>query len=688
MIISKRKFDGVYNGENIEAETKKYLHQLSEYMELPEGEYYKKETKVRKRLVVPEGYDVPADSDAYYGYSVEKQQKVELFWGEVRRRMRDGYDGMSGYMWTYFNFGWLKAKSGRIVVKYRRNDNDIFWLMDACARHDNQRYSGYFGSGIIEIGRRRLGKTSRIGGKIYHDMVFEKDIDIIVTSKTEADAADQIINQKLMFFFDRLPYRLRPSVLHRPLGLLHLGKKVSDPGNKKGFRIGGKNTRVFSRASRPEASEGNTINSWYADEIGKTAGFEDTLLMIYPALADEDGYKIEGFRYLTGVSGDMADFPDAERIWKSAEDFGLIRWFSPGWYGVYCDEDGNEDVEKFVREELTKRHKILTNKSLTPAERDKKIRTRQQQYPLTVEESYLGSSTGKFDTDRINAQIVRLEDNPIEMMSGDIDWDIPGSTVKMTPNIAGKVSFIEPPKSGCKYIIGVDAYGLKQTDEGSKGAAWVFKLRNSNLSPIDQDHILGELSRTSNAEKRMKLHLELGHLPVAYYEDAPRNPKQFADKVAALARYYEKFGNGKTNMFRDKVMILTETQPSIIFDYLLEHHSSRVMRSPLRPDKVATKNDLYNKYGLDMKGFWAEKRLGEISSYIENFCDRIYFPLFLNKSLTYDPEKKRNKYDIVDSFGVSLIMISDPRIKALTVEPDAGDSLIDHVAPMFTYRRG
>lgn len=687
MIINKKKFNGIYNGEDVEKETAMYLKQLRDYRE--DGEYYLKETLKRKRLTVPEGFDVSRKSEAYHNYSDDKKEKIELFWMEVFRRMGSGHDGMSGYMWTYYNFGWLKTKRGRTKVKYRRNDNDIFWLMDACARGDNERYDGYFGSGIIEIGRRRLGKTSRVGGKIYHDMVFESHIDIIVTSKTEEDAADQIIGQKLMFFFDNLPSRLRPSVLHRPSGLLHLGEKLPDPNNKRGYRIGGRNTRVFSKASRPEASEGNTINSWYADEIGKTDNFEDTLLMIYPALADEEGYNIEGFRYLTGVSGDMGKFPDAERIWKNAEDYGLVRWFSPGWYGVYCDEYGNEDVERFVREELTKRNKIINNKALTPSEKDKALRTRQQQYPFTVEESFLGGALGKFDGARINEQLVRLDDHPVEVYSGNIDWEIDKLIAKMTPTPGGKVIFIEPPKNGCKYIMGIDAYGLKQTDEGSKGAAWVFKLANKSLSPLEEEHLLGRLRETYKSEDRLKIHLELGNLPVAYYEDAPRNPKKFADKAAALAVYYEKFGNGQTGKFNDKVMILVETQPSIIFDYLLEHHKARVFPAPIRPDRIPTRNDLFNKWGIDMKGFWAEKRLGELSHYIEKNCDKIYFTDLLNKMLSYDPEMKRHKYDIVDSLGVALILSVDPRIKQFcddTKRLDEEDRA--DVESMFNYKRG
>lgn len=668
IIDGKRKFDGIYNGNDVDRELEMYLNQLQDYSNgrpFP----FEKETNQYSRVIIPDGYDVPRPKKGtkdwqhadYWRYSKKKQAQIEEFWRYMYMGMLDGYESMSGMMFGFYNFGWMKGSGGIHQVDWRRNDNELLWLIDSCVNGDNQFFEGNHKKGVIEIGKRRSGKSAKIGYAILHWLTTRLGIDIVVTSKTEDDAADVIIGQKVQFMYDNFPIRLKPKIYRRNRGLLHLGDKIRTAA---GFSVGGVNSRVFANASRPESTEGQTLFAWIADEIGKTKDFQHILDMNLPALMGKDGYNREGFCYLTGVAGDMSKFPGAKNVWNQAESYGLIRWFSPAWSGVYCDKYGNEDIVRTVREELMKRNQILKNRSLTPSERDIKIRRRQQQFPLTVEESFLDIGGGRFDTIKINTQIGLLENDPIEVYSGTVEWEVPKLKAKMTPSISGKVLYIEPPKPGCKYIMGIDAYSLKQTDEGSSGAAWVFKTKNTDISPLEEEHLIASYREEMTMKKKLEIMLRLGHLPVACYVDKPKNPKTFADRAAALGNWYERLGNGGGGTkYGEKVMILTETQPSIIFDYLMETYPSRVMNAPLRPDKKPTRNDLFNKFGLDMKGYWAEKRLGEISHYIDKYYTRLFFMKLLEKLNTYNPEVTRYKHDLVDAFGVVLIMMSDPRIK-------------------------
>lgn len=697
MVIDK-PFDGIYYGENVEKELKQYLESLAAYVEddpeVPDGQYYRPETQIRHRVEVPEGFEISRHSDEFKELPIEKKKEIDAFWAEQAHRMEYGHEGMCGLQYGYFNFA--KQRGGRTpggVTSYRRADNALFSLIQSCIvgadpKYDGVGYGDNRGRGVLELGRRRSGKTAKLGWFCLETTRMKQDIDVIVTSKTEDDAQRIIIQDKIKFMYDKSPEYIKADQYKTSKGELWFGRSEKDGGGN--LKIAGQNSKILGKTPKPEALEGSTLMVWIHDEGPKTMNLKRLVEYTIPALSDEEGYELFGFPYITGVAGDFDKFgQDFIEIWESAKEWKFIRWFSPGWYSQKVNELGNEDVEAAVRQILEDRHEVMSNKKLTGGQKEAKIREMMQKYPLTPQEAIMASAEGLWNGKVLFECKERLEKayDVIHITEGEMSWDIPGVRPKFSPTMDGKVKILEPPQKNSKYVIGGDAYGFSQKGYGGQGASWVFKLKE-NLSPMEESRLLDaiEVARyTENGEdvKRvMELHLKLGNLPVACYVDAPQDPNVYADRLYMLAKWYEIESRSSR-----PVRILIETEPSNILNRLVDKYLKNTMAEPLK--KVTGKRLVKNPtFGLPSKGsYWIEARLGETGHYIENFCSRIYFKELVSKMQTYSFEDKNKKYDIVDGFQITLCASKSAEIEAWLKEGLETEAMNREPAKIMNFKR-
>ena len=592
--------------------------------------------------------------------------------------MVEGEGYVAPLEYSYFNYCRFYGGRGDGKAKFRRNDNEFFWLIDACMRGDNDYFQGIEKKGVLEVGRRRSGKSAKIGWAQCEWLRQHKNISIVLTHKNEKDGT-KFLFEKVHFPYENLPVPIKPSSMKVAQDKLHLGKIGKDTaGNRV---VEGRNTKIVVKPSKATAIEGETLFAWCHDEFGKTKDLLYLVDMTLPALNDEEGFHREGFVYIGGVAGDFGDFPDAQKLWDGADQYDLVRWFSPGWYGRCCDEFGNENVEQGVREILTLRHKIFIDKSMTAADKQDRFYKHIQQFPLTVEEAFLGIDSKGFNAEYLKAQQNALLNSPVEVYGFNVNWKHKGVLAQAVPNqLEGKVRVIEPPMPGCKYIAGSDPHGTKIVGTGSDGVLWIFKLRDNSLSPLEREHLEHSLINEPDMNKKMKVHLKLGHIPVAYYLDNGLT-SEFAETSAAICNWYQLGSNQK-----QPVKILIEVQPSPVFDYLLLHYPKMLMNSPIKPNKPPSARDLA-RLGLKPDAYWVERKFAELEHFVNFLCDKIYFLVLLDCLLKYNPENQKTKFDMVDALGVVLIMAADPRIKEWNSKMEKVEELEEFNSSILGYRR-
>ena len=402
------------------------------------------------------------------------------------------------------------------------------------------------------------------------------------------------------------------------------------------------------KAPTPESNEGFGARYWFHDEGPKTKNLIELVDYTLPALCGEDGVTRVGVPHITGVAGDFDKFGDDYiELWNNASARDFIRWFVPGWIGMYLDKYGNEDIEQACEHIFADRIRKFNS-----SEKDGSMHL--QQSPMTPEEALLTNADGVLPKKKIIMQAKVLQDNPPPYKQGDYDWSIPGKTSVFRPQQHGAFKLLEMPEhndiSRTKYVGFIDAYDIKKVKgTGSKGAAHVFK-RRANLTDFRKQELLAKIADSRDFEEILKLKLQFGFMPVAQYIDAPEDPRTFAEKAAMMFTHFA-------------CPVIVEKFPTPIWMYFKDNYKHLMQYAPVKPKSRYSVNDLYADLGLKVDDYWKQTRTGYLQNYYEGYCDWIYFEELLNDGMTYDPDDDKKKHDSIDSFGGCLIHDDQPILK-------------------------
>lgn len=551
----------------------------------------------------------------------DKDERKELI-KQIYHKWRYGTSQMSGLMWAYTNLHKIhgSAVGGEIIPTYRGYDLKTFSLYDSCLYGKNN------GKGIVAVGRRREGKSAKLGSMALSIISTNPSTNVLLTSKDEA-LAKSLLEEKVKFPYYRLPEYLKHPARLDNRDELFLG------GNKGS----GINSKCAVRAPVPEALEGQGAKLLVIDEAGK---IKDLLRLIensLPLLNGEDGFTRVGLPLIIGVAGDFDKYgTDYIQLWNNADSYNFLKWFIPGWAGRCLDAFGNEDIEQAVEQIFTTRIQLYKTSETTGADE-------LQRFPLTPEECFQSSATGILPKKKIIMQQKVLSSNPVDIKHGDMVWVTEGETAMFMPNEKGKVKILELPilKKANSYISFLDAYDIQDKRNGSKGAIVIFK-RKVKMPQFDIESILSELSEETDFKKRLQLRLTLGYMPVAIYIDDCDDPRTFGENAMRLSVYY-------------KAICLCEKFPSQIFVYLKDKYNKWLQWKPLKPEVRKLKKEHYIEKGIKIDESWKSYRTSALQAYYDDYYEFIYFMELLVDGLEYDPSIQTKKKDSIDALGGVLL---------------------------------
>ncbi len=609
--------------ESVSEITKRYLDTI-EYMG-----YMPKENRIKHRkLTLPKTLD-------HLKTHEEKEERLK----EYLRRWKYGYETLNGSMYSYLNYTLIKdrARGGAIRPEYREYTNKTFELAESCLYGKSNYFGDNTGKGIIFLSKRGLGKSAECGHMINTVISVNKEVTALLSSKDE-EASNSFLSEKVKFNFYRYPGYLRYSEVENNRGVYHIGKKQKDKdGNTV---ILGNDSRVVSRAPTSEALEGYGARLWIHDESGKTKDLLKLVDNTLPALNGKDGITRVGVPILTGVAGDFDKFGnDYIELWNDAEIRNFLRWFVPGFVGIHVDEYGNDDVEKAVYELFKERYRLYGYNN------DQLLQEHIQKAPLTPEEALQSTNTSIFNKTKIFQQSKTLAYENDYLRSGDLEWDSNHTNITFRPNSkTGKIKFLETPQSESllnrQYIAFVDVYGKQQKQtEGSGGALYIFK-RKTRISDYEKEQLQERLEKAVTLNEKLEIHLRIGFLPVCEYLDNPDDPRVFAEYAYRVITWY---GSCKT---------LVEREPQLIFMWFMDNAKHVLQRKPLKHHEFTID---FKEWGLKVDEYWKDKRRSFLQNYIEDNCNRIYFPRLLLDCSIYDDTVQKKKKDSVDGFGGCLI---------------------------------
>jgi len=515
--------------------------------------------------------------------------------------------------------------------------------------------------GMLEITKRRFGKTFRGGLFLYEYITRTRMTNGGIQSKTGNDAK-KVFAKAVVSPFKKLPKFFRPeydtSLGITPKSEIRFqntnlrGKKAENNIDKE--ELG---SMIDWGSAETIHYDGQKIHRYFSDEWAKTTevNIYDRHEVIRYCLLDDEGKIIGKALYSSTVEKldtERDGIQEAARnLWNDSDQLnkqpngrtpsGLYRFFMSADRAKNFDSYGFPDIEKTVKEILADRETVKHNiRSLT-----KRIKKEAR----TIEEAFSeDGDTCIFNSQNINQQLAYLRQNNInrfrylnfyrDLETQKVKWrdvdpnktELYWKTLVLPPkgqeNQYEMVNSNRMPTRAGIGVIGVDGYSNTQggKEYGSKLSGWFF-IKFDVLDPentgVFGGHIYGRPNEKEDMYNQILLCAEYMSFPV-YFEFV-------ADD------YYTYFKN------RGRLGYL-----------------GRFPKNSIDPIKLKS-NKVDRHYGFPTTEFALTKQNDAMITYIEHHFDKIYYEELLEDMLKFRPYK-RTPSDRTVSAMITLVSSLEP----------------------------
>lgn len=616
---------------------------------LESREIYKKSNKPEdqywERTPLPSWYkDVLKKEDAYD--KKRKEDDPPFYDDQLERYKQQEWDRRLNGFWFmnngkptyitgshYMYMQWFQIDIG--YPRFRQPDLEYYYFQKYVEEDPNCM-------GMLEITKRRFGKTYRGGMFLYDYITRTRMTNGGIQSKTGADAK-KVFAKAVISPFKKLPRFFRPeydmSLGVTPKSEIRFqqtnvrGKKAEDNIDKD--ELG---SMIDFQSADTIAYDGQKLHRYFSDEWAKTTevNIYDRHEVIRYCLLDDEGRIIGKALYSSTVEKletERDGIQDAAKsLWDDSDQLnkqengrtasGLYRFFMTADRAKNFDLYGFPDVQKTIKEILGDRDTVKHNA--------RSLSKRIKKEARTIEEAF--SNDGDdciFNVQNINAQIAYLRHSPVSTFRYlNFYRDLDTQRVRwrdVDPNkteLYWKVLVLPPVGHDNKYkmngnvrmptranvgVIGVDGYSNTQggKEYGSKLSGWFFikyDMNDPENTGLFGGHIYGRPNEKEDMYDQILLCSEYMSFPV-YFEFVSDD-------------YYTYFKNrGRVN-------------------YL-----GRFPKNTIDPIKLRNQN-VDRHFGFPTTPFALTKQNDAMITYIEHHSEKIFFEDLLEDLLKFKPYKR------------------------------------------------
>lgn len=516
------------------------------------------------------------------------------------------------------------------LPKYREPDRRYFYFLQFCIE-DPECF------GMVEISKRRQGKSYRGGVFLYEYSSRAKNSRSGIQSKTASDAKE-VFRKAIIQPFKKLPDFFVP-VYDQSKGLTPTSELRFFQTTVKGKKAATikdddeLESMVDWKSSEAISYDGQKLQRYLADEVGKTSEINvwDRYLVTRYCHLDDEG-NIIGKALLTTTVEDMQQGGEAfKNIWDKSDHTnktgkrtasGLYRYFCPADHTRYYDRYGFADREKALNEILEER-KLLSNDS-------RALSAVIRKEPLSWEEAFrIDGDKCLFDAMKLNERLDRLQWKDNLSTRGNFVW-VDGerdTKVDFEPSKNGKwlvAKLFSDPQDSNKiakrgdlfypnnpdFVMGVDPVDHNQTQDGR---------RSNGAGIVLQKH---------NAARENDIY---NYAFVALYVHRPDNVAVFYEDMIKMCVYYGcgvLYENNKVGMLH----YFNDRGYGNFLIWLPERTQPGVAASPKTHQHIAELTE----------------------SYISGHHDRVYFKELIKDWLEFDLSST-TKFDAAMAAGYALI---------------------------------
>lgn len=434
------------------------------------------------------------------------------------------------------------------LPKYRETDKDWFYFLQYCIEDDEC-------FGMIEITKRRQGKTFRGGLFLYEPTSRSHGVNGGIQSKTGADAK-AVFRKAVIQPFKKLPKFFRPiydtSKGVTPTSELRFyqtvvkGKKSEDVVDAEELE-----SMIDWKNSEQIAYDGQKIHWMLGDEIGKTTEVDvyDRFLVTMYCNIDDEG-KIIGKHLLTTTVEEMEKGGEpCKKMWYDSDQNDKINGRTrSGLYRYFLPSDRTRFIDKYGRADRGRAQLAIIAERERYKSQPRKLSAIIRKEPMTIEEAFrVDGERCLYDVMKLNDRLDAIGHKNDLTERGNFEWENGERDTKVvwkpasngrwyvakllkTPgdkpteeermwasNKIVKVGSSYKPNNGIKFIMGIDPIDHNITEDGrrSNGAAVILQKYNP----------LGENDIYNNAF-------------VALYCSRPDNVQVFYEDMVKGAVYY------------------------------------------------------------------------------------------------------------------------------------------------------
>lgn len=597
------------------------------------------------------------DDPEFYDEQLEVYKKQEWY------RRLNGYWFMNNGKPTYITgshymyLQWWQIDIG--YPRFRIPDLEYFYFQQYCVEDPDCM-------GMLEITKRRFGKTFRGGLFLYEYVTRTKMTNGAIQSKTGMDAK-KVFGKAVISPFKKLPKFFRPEY-DASLGITPKteirfqqtnvrGSKAEDGLDKE--ELG---SMIDHGSADPIHYDGQKIHRGFEDEWAKTieCNIYDRHEVLRYCVQDDEGKIIGKLLYSSTVEKLDTDREgiqhSAKLLWDDSDQLnrqpngrtasGLYRFFMTADRAKNFDDYGFPDVEKTVKEILADRDTVKHNpRSLT-----KRIKKEAR----TIEEAFSDDDDGCiFNQIKINEQRAYLKNNPIKhwryihfyrdfdtqkVMWRDIDYtktELFWKILSLPPNGCDNKWVIE---NGVKHpgrksdgVIGVDGYSNTQggKEYGSKLSGWIF-VKYDSSDPQNTGLFVGHIYGRPNEKDDMYNQILLA---AEYY---------------GFPTYFEFVADDWYTYFKNRGRL----------GYLPKFPKNSI--DPVKLKKDPEGKDRHR--GFPTTPFALVKQNDSMMTFVEHHCDKILYDELLEDLLKFRPFK-RTPSDRTVSAMITLVSSLEQQAK-------------------------
>lgn len=511
---------------------------------------------------------------------------------------------------------------------YREPNRDYYYVLQYCIEDPNCL-------GLIEVTKRKEGKTARGGLFIYEYISRTEAKHGGIQSKTDDDA-QEVFQKAIVTPWRKLPEFFKPifdrSAGDNPAKELRFFN-TSQRGKKKIEEDAALESFIDYKSAQPLAYDGPELHRYLSDEAGKLVAHSIADRHdVVQFCSEVDGVFVGKHLYTTTVEEMEAGGSEFrklvnrsnrnERDENGRTKSGLYIYFLPSFKTMFYNRYGQPDERK-GRDYFMNRRKALENDTRTLSSFIRKN-------PFTLEEAFrIDGDKCLYDAEKLNNQLDRLSWGENHTTRGNFVWEKGERDTRVVfqkdksgrwevtmlfekqedSNLVSRAGNYFQPLNTLKFVMAADPFShdIVVDNRRSNGAGVVkMKFDAMSSSPYNDSFVCKYLARPEAAS--------------IYYED-----------MLKTAVYYG-------------CQVLFESNKNNWKDYFINRgYEPFLMKLPG-----------YSDYGIPGNK-QTHQQLAEVTEeYILNKCDKVFFKDMLKDWLEFDINNT-TKFDTAMAAGYALI---------------------------------